>query len=93
MQERKNAAKPDKPEVARKAEEKGDLARTRKELSWLPDTISGDSHDRQNAGLYNKLGIVQLQLNNGRGAQELRPGAEARSRSSSPRSTTWARLP
>jgi tetratricopeptide (TPR) repeat protein len=59
-----NAAKKDKLEAARKAEEKGDLARIHNDYSLAIDYYQAALHiTRQNAGLYNKLGIVELQQN------------------------------
>ena len=61
-------AKPDQAEVARKAEVRGDLARTRKEYAVAAAYYQAAIRaSRQDAALYNKLGIVQLQLNS-RGA-------------------------
>lgn len=63
-----NTAKEDKAEAARKAEQRGDLARARKEFALAGAYFQVAIHNsRDNAALYNKLGIVQLQLNN-RGA-------------------------
>jgi tetratricopeptide (TPR) repeat protein len=59
-----NAAKKDKLEAARKAEEKGDLARVHTDyfqaISYYQEALRVK---RQNAELYNKVGIVELQLN------------------------------
>jgi len=58
-----SATKPDKAAIAHKAEERGDLARSHKEyavaITYYQEAIHA-SH--QNATLYNKLGIVQLQM-------------------------------
>jgi tetratricopeptide (TPR) repeat protein len=55
-------AKKDKLEVARKAEEKGDLARIHNNYPAALDYYQIALHiSRQNAVLYNKLGIVELQ--------------------------------
>jgi tetratricopeptide (TPR) repeat protein len=58
-----STAKLDKATVAHRAEERGDLARARKEnevaVAYYQEAIHAS---RQNATLYNKLGIVQLQL-------------------------------
>jgi tetratricopeptide (TPR) repeat protein len=59
-----NTAKADKAEAARKAEERGDLARVRKEYAVAGAYYQAAIHaSRENAVLYNKLGIVQLQQN------------------------------
>lgn len=59
-----NASSQDKMQLARKAEEKGDLARAHKEyLAAQGHYQSALRYDRQNASLYNKLGIAQLQQN------------------------------
>jgi tetratricopeptide (TPR) repeat protein len=59
-----SAAKPDKAAIARKAEERGDLARSRKDYVLAAAYYQAAIHaTRQNATLYNKLGIVQLQQN------------------------------
>jgi tetratricopeptide (TPR) repeat protein len=54
--------------TADKAEERGDLARARKDFAVAGAYYQAALHvSKQDAGLYNKLGIVQLQQNN-RGA-------------------------
>jgi tetratricopeptide (TPR) repeat protein len=58
----------DKAEAARKAEERGDISRSKKEFAVAAAYYKvAIRYSGQDAGLYNKLGIVQLQLNN-RGA-------------------------
>jgi tetratricopeptide (TPR) repeat protein len=60
-----NTAKPDMAEAARKAEQRGDLARARKDFAVAGAYYQAALHiSKQNAGLYNKLGIVELQQNN-----------------------------
>ncbi|MFZ1084764.1 MAG: tetratricopeptide repeat protein [Terracidiphilus sp.] len=60
-----NTVKPDKVEVARKAEARGDLARARKDYAVAAAYYQAAiNSSRQNAALYNKLGIVQLQQKN-----------------------------
>jgi len=55
-------AKKDKLEAARKAEEKGDLARIHENYALAIDYYQIAIHiTRQNAMLYNKLGIVELE--------------------------------
>lgn len=56
-------ASPDKLEVARTAEVKGDLARIHSDYnSAVSYYMTAFRTDRQNAVLYNKLGIAELQL-------------------------------
>jgi tetratricopeptide (TPR) repeat protein len=63
-----NTVKPDKAEAARKAEERGDLARAHKNYAVAGAYYQAAIHTfGPNAILYNKLGIVQLQQKN-RGA-------------------------
>ncbi|MGA9070411.1 MAG: tetratricopeptide repeat protein [Terracidiphilus sp.] len=58
-------AKTDKAEAAHKAEERGDISRSKKEFAVAAAYYQAAIHySSQNAELYNKLGIVQLQLNN-----------------------------
>ncbi|MGA2352708.1 MAG: tetratricopeptide repeat protein [Terracidiphilus sp.] len=57
-----SAPKNDKLENARKAEEKGDVARVKKNFAVAGAYYQAAIHySRQDARLYNKLGIVQLQ--------------------------------
>lgn len=57
------AAKTDKIEAARVAEENGDLARIHKDNSKAVAYYSAALRiSRQNAVLYNKLGVVELKL-------------------------------
>jgi tetratricopeptide (TPR) repeat protein len=58
-----NGAMPDKLAGARIAEVKGDVARIRKDyVSAVSDYLSALRVDRQNAEIYNKLGVAELQL-------------------------------
>jgi tetratricopeptide (TPR) repeat protein len=58
-----DAAKKDKLEAARQAEEKGDLARIHNNYALAISSYQTALRvSRQNAVLYNKLGIVELQL-------------------------------
>jgi Flp pilus assembly protein TadD len=58
-----DAAKKDKVEAARIAEEKGDLARLNKDYgSAVSHYVVALRVNRQNAELYNKLGIAELKL-------------------------------
>lgn len=60
-----NTAQTDKAEAARKAEERGDLARAKKEYAVAAAYYQAAIHSaRTNAALYNKLGIAQLQQKN-----------------------------
>jgi tetratricopeptide (TPR) repeat protein len=60
-----NKTNADKEDEAHKYELRGDLARVKKDYVVAAAYYRGAIHDsRQNAELYNKLGIVQLQLNN-----------------------------
>jgi tetratricopeptide (TPR) repeat protein len=60
-----DAAKTDKLEGAKLAELKGDLARLHKDnLAAVSDYQAALRVNRQDAGLYNKLGIAELQLGN-----------------------------
>ena len=59
-----NTAKKDKMEAARKAEEKGDLARIHDDYASAVSYYETAVHiSRKNAALYNKLGVVELQMN------------------------------
>ncbi|MGB9406169.1 MAG: tetratricopeptide repeat protein, partial [Terracidiphilus sp.] len=58
-----DADKKDKMEAARLAEEKGDLARIRNDYAGAAVYFQAALHiSRQDAPLYNKLGIVELKL-------------------------------
>lgn len=58
-------------QVARAAEQKGDLARARNELQVAAaDYQTALRFDPQNSSLYNKLGIVQLKLGDHSGARK-----------------------
>ncbi len=64
-------AKTDKLEVAKTAEENGDLARLHKDyLKAAAYYTAAIRNSRQNAVLYNKLGIVELQLGEGGAAHK-----------------------
>jgi tetratricopeptide (TPR) repeat protein len=57
-----NSAKKDKMAASKKAEERGDLARLKKEYAVAEGYYQTAIHDsRKDANLYNKLGIVELQ--------------------------------
>jgi tetratricopeptide (TPR) repeat protein len=57
-----NAPKKDKMAASKKAEERGDLARLKKEYAVAEGYYQAAIHDsRKDANLYNKLGIVELQ--------------------------------
>ncbi|MGA7829662.1 MAG: tetratricopeptide repeat protein [Terracidiphilus sp.] len=58
-----DAAKNGNPDLAQKAEDRGDLARVRKDYaSAVAYYMAALRYSRQNARVYNKLGIVELQL-------------------------------
>jgi tetratricopeptide (TPR) repeat protein len=66
-----NTAKQDKTVAARKAEERGDLARNRKDYAVAAAYYQAAIHaTNKNAELYNKLGVVELQLSNRSGARK-----------------------